>query len=304
MQKYPDQFLSYLRVERGLAENTIKAYRIDLTKYLKFLEKRGIISLRNSRRREITAYLLELKKPRRPEEQALSSASIARNLVAIKMFHRFLVAEGHLGEDPTANMQSGMTSAWAWTRVPDVLTISEVNKLLNSPEESSAGIRDRAILELLYATGMRVSELISLKLPDLNLKFGYVRCFGKGSKERIVPLGKEANLQLKRYLEKVRPELMKGREAPQIFLTRLARGFSRQGLWKLIKRYARRARLEKKVTPHTLRHTFATHLLQGGADLRSVQEMLGHSDISTTQIYTHVDRERLKSIHAKYHPRG
>lgn len=304
MQQHLDQFLSYLRVERGLAENTIKAYGRDLSKYLKFLEKQGINSLEKSNRQEITNYLMGLKKPRYPEERGLSSASIARNLVAIKMFHRFLVAEGYVRDDPTANMQSGMTSAWAWTRVPDVLTISEVNKLLKKTDNSPAGIRDRAIMELLYATGMRVSELISLKLADLNLEFGYVRCFGKGSKERIVPFGKEALLWLKKYLEKVRPGLAKRKGASPLFLTRMGRGFTRQGLWKLIKKYARRTRLEKKITPHTLRHSFATHLLQGGADLRSVQEMLGHSDISTTQIYTHVDRERLKSIHAKYHPRG
>ncbi len=304
MQQYRDQFLSYLRVERGLAGNTIEAYGRDLAKYLKFLGKRGIIALEKSSRKEITNYLLGLKKPGHREERGLSSTSVARNLVAIKMFHRFLVTEGYAKDDHTANMQSGMTSAWAWIRVPDVLTISEVNKLLKSPDDSPAGIRDRAILELLYATGMRVSELISLKLTDLNLEFGYIRCFGKGSKERIVPFGKEALLRLKKYLEKVRPALSKGKGAPSLFLTRLGRGFTRQGLWKLVKKYARKAKLKKKIFPHTLRHSFATHLLQGGADLRSVQEMLGHSDISTTQIYTHVDRERLKRIHAKYHPRG
>ena len=304
MQQHLDQFLSYLRVERGLAENTIKAYGRDLSKYLKFLEREGISSLEKSHRREIINYLMGLKKIGQSEARGLSSASISRNLVAIKMFHRFLVAEGYTKDDPTANMQSGMTSAWAWTRVPDVLTISEVNNLLKKPDRSPAGIRDRAILELLYATGMRVSELTSLKLADLNLEFGYVRCFGKGSKERIVPFGREALLRMKKYLEKVRPALAKGKAASPLFLTRLGKGFTRQGLWKVIKKYARKARLEKKITPHTLRHSFATHLLQGGADLRSVQEMLGHSDISTTQVYTHVDRERLKSIHAKYHPRG
>ncbi len=304
MQPHLDQFLSYLRVERGLAENTIKAYGRDLSKYLKFLERQGIDSLEKSHRQEIMSYLMGLKKRGQSQERGLSPLSISRNLVAIKMFHRFLVSEGHVKEDPTANMQSGMTSAWAWTKVPDVLTVSEVNKLLKRPDRSPAGLRDRAILEFLYATGMRVSELISLKPADLNLEFGYIRCFGKGSKERIVPFGKEALLRLKKYLEKVRPELVKREGISPIFLTRLGKGFTRQGLWKLVKKHARKTRLEKKITPHTLRHSFATHLLQGGADLRSVQEMLGHSDISTTQIYTHVDRERLKRIHAKYHPRG
>ncbi len=304
MQKHLDQFLNYLRVERGLAENTIKAYGRDLSKYLRFLERQGINSLEKSHRHEITNYLMGLKKPGRPEERGLSPASIARNLVAIKMFHRFLIAEGYLQNDPTTNMQSGISSAWAWSRVPDVLTIAEVNKLLKKPDNSPAGIRDRAILELLYATGMRVSELISLRLADLNLEFGYIRCFGKGSKERIVPFGREALLWLKKYLRKVRPGLVKRAGTHPLFLTRQGKGFTRQGLWKLIKKYARRAALRKRITPHTLRHSFATHLLQGGADLRSVQEMLGHSDISTTQIYTHVDKDRLKSIHAKYHPRG
>lgn len=304
MQQYLDQFLNYLRVERGLAENTIKAYGRDLSKYLKFLEKQGISSLERSHRQEIMSYLMGLKKRGQPQERGLSPLSISRNLVAIKMFHRFLVAEGYTEDDPTANMQSGMASAWAWTKVPDVLTIPEVNDLLKRPDRSPAGIRDRAILELLYATGMRVSELISLKLTDLNLSFSYIRCLGKGSKERIVPFGREALLWLKKYLEKVRPELVKREGVAPIFLTRLGRGFTRQGLWKLLRKYARRTGAEKKITPHTLRHSFATHLLQGGADLRSVQELLGHSDISTTQIYTHVDRERLKRIHAKYHPRG
>ncbi|NOX97495.1 MAG: site-specific tyrosine recombinase XerD [Nitrospirae bacterium] len=304
MQEKLAQFLSYLRVERGLAGNTIKAYGRDLAKYLKFLEKQGILSLAKSNRREITNYLLGLKKPGNKEGRGLCAASIARNLVAIKMFHRFLIAEGYTKDDPTANMQSGMTSAWAWSKVPDVLTVSEVSKLLKKPDDSPAGIRDRAILEFLYATGMRVSELICLKLADLNLEFGYVRCFGKGSKERIVPFGKEALLWLKKYLGKVRPGLAKKEATSILFLTRQKKGFTRQGLWKLIKKHARQTGLKKNITPHTLRHSFATHLLQGGADLRSVQEMLGHSDISTTQIYTHVDRERLKSIHAKYHPRG
>lgn len=304
MQPHLHQFLSYLRVERGLAENTIKAYGRDLVKYGKFLEKQGINSPKKSRRQDITNYLMGLKKPGPSKEQGLSSVSIARNLVAIKMFHRFLVAEGYAGDDPTANMQSGITSAWAWTRVPDVLTIPEVNKMLTKPDNSPADLRDKAILELLYATGIRASELTSLKLADLNLKFGYIRCFGKGSRERIVPFGRKALLGLKKYLEKVRPGLAKGKGASPLFLTRLGRGFTRQGLWKLIKKQGRKARLGKRITPHTLRHSFATHLLQGGADLRSVQEMLGHSDISTTQIYTHVDRERLKRIHARYHPRG
>ncbi len=301
MQAQVDQFLNYLSVERGLAKNTIIAYGRDLRKYLKFLKEKGIESLGKSSHKEIMTYLMELKNPRRLGRRGLSSASVARNLVAVKMFHRFLVAEGDLKDDPTANMDSPLVSK----KLPHVLTIPEVEKLLRKASgRTLKEVRDRAILELLYGTGLRISELISLKMVDLNLRFSYLRCFGKGGKERIVPFGREARDWIKKYLEKVRPHLIKRKSDSSLFLTRLGKGFSRQGLWKVIKKYAHRSGLGKEITPHTLRHCFATHLLQGGADLRSVQEMLGHADISTTQVYTHLDRRRLKSIHAKYHPRG
>ena len=301
MQAQVDQFLNYLSVERGLAKNTIIAYGRDLRKYLKFLKERGIQSLQRSSHREIMTYLMELKNPRRLGKRGLSSASMARNLVAVKMFHRFLVAEGDLKNDPTANMDSPLVSK----KLPHVLTIPEVEKLLNRAKgQTPKEVRDRAILELLYGTGLRISEVTSLKMVDINLQFGYLRCFGKGGRERIVPFGGQARDWIKKYLDRVRPQLAKRKGDSRLFLTRLGKGFSRQGLWKAIKKCAKRAGLGKEITPHTLRHCFATHLLQGGADLRSVQEMLGHADISTTQVYTHVDRERLKSIHAKYHPRG
>ena len=301
MRTQVDQFLGYLSVERGLAKNTIIAYGRDLRKYLKFLEERGIRSLQRSSHKEIMAYLMELKNPSRPGRRGLSSASVARNLVAIKMFHRFLVAEGHLKNGPTANMDSPLVSK----KLPHVLTIPEVGKLLHRASGRTLGeVRDRTILELLYGTGLRISELISLKMVDLNLQFSYLRCFGKGGKERIVPFGREARGWIKKYLEKARPQLARRKSDSRLFLTRLGKGFSRQGLWKVIKKYANKSGLGKEITPHTLRHCFATHLLQGGADLRSVQEMLGHADISTTQVYTHVDRKRLKRIHSKYHPRG
>lgn len=301
MERYLKEFLNYLRVERGLAKNTIMAYGRDLRKYLRFLKGRGIQSLDRSSHKEIMTYLMELKNPRKSGKRGLSSASVARNLVAVKMFHRFLVAEGDLKNDPTANMDSPLVSK----KLPHVLTIPEVEKLLRRARgRTLEEIRDRAILELLYGTGLRISELVSLKMVDLNLQFSYLRCFGKGGKERIVPFGREAREWVKRYLERGRPQLSKGRGDSQLFLTRLGKAFSRQGLWKTIKKYAHKSGLGKEITPHTLRHCFATHLLQGGADLRSVQEMLGHADISTTQVYTHLDRKRLKSIHTKYHPRG
>ncbi|MCD5390590.1 site-specific tyrosine recombinase XerD [candidate division NPL-UPA2 bacterium] len=301
MQAQVDQFLNYLSVERGLAKNSIIAYGRDLRKYIGFLKEREIESLGRSTHKEIMTYLMELKNPGLPGKRGLSSASVARNLVAIKMFHRFLVAEGDLKDDPTANMDSPLVAK----KLPHVLTIPEVEKLLRRAKgQTLKEVRDRAILELLYGTGLRISELISLKMVDLNLDFSYLRCFGKGGRERIVPFGREARDWIKKYLEKVRPQLAKRKSDSALFLTRLGKGFSRQGLWKVIKKYANKSGLGKEITPHTFRHCFATHLLQGGADLRSVQEMLGHADISTTQVYTHVNRERLKSIHAKYHPRG
>ena len=303
MQQHLNRFLSYLRVERGLAENTIEAYGRDLSKYLKFLERKGIDSLERSSRQEISNYLMRLKKPGQPGEQALSSASIARNLVAVKMFHRFLVAEGYAKDDPTANMQSGMASAWAWTRVPDVLTISEMSELLKTPEDSPLGIRDRAILELLYATGMRVGELVGLTLGQFNATVGYVRVIGKGNKERIIPVGSIAQRSLETYLREMRPQLVGLRSNDAVFLSRTGRPMDRSAVWRVVRKYAQFAGIRKGVSPHTFRHSFATHLLSGGADLRDVQELLGHADVATTQIYTHVHETQLKAVHRKFHPR-
>ncbi|MFC1630993.1 site-specific tyrosine recombinase XerD [Candidatus Omnitrophota bacterium] len=294
MKNLVEEFLSYLSVERGLAENTISAYRRDLSKYSQYVEKNNKGSLNNINRRDITNFMLYLK------DQGLGSNSIARCLVAVKVLHRFLANEKYLKEDITRIINLPKL----WKTLPEVLTHQEVERLLRTPNlKSKLGLRDKAFLELIYATGMRVSEIVNLKLNDLNLDMNFVKCIGKGQKERIIPLGKFAQQSLSRYTARARPELSKQIDQPYLFISRLGKKISRQTFWKIIKAYSEKAKIKKEITPHTLRHSFATHLLERGADLRTVQEMLGHSDISTTQIYTHINKERLRQIHRKYHPR-
>ncbi len=296
MKELIEQFLNYLVVERGLAQNTIISYRHDLFKFTEYLEGAGIKSARGVKKNDLNQYMAELKKRR------LSSNSISRNLAAIKMFFRFLANEGHLKENPTSIIESPKM----WKKLPDALSVAEVEKILGmTAGRDWIHLRDKACLELMYATGMRVSEITNLKLQDLNMDVGFIRCMGKGSKERIVPLGRAAKTAVDKYLKRVRAKLLKkGKTEPGLFLTRLGGKMTRQNFWKMIKNYTRSAGIKKKISPHTLRHSFATHLLERGADLRVVQEMLGHANISTTQIYTHINKERLKSIHHKYHPRG
>lgn len=295
MINFVDDFLNHLAVERGLAENTLVAYRRDLTKYCAFLSKQGIKQVPEIQRRQITDYMFDQKK------DGLAVPSISRSLAAIKMFHRFLVQERLAKEDPSHLVETPKL----WRRIPVVLSTAEMETILKaSSGMSPQAVRDNAILELFYASGMRVSELAGLRLENINLDVGYVRCTGKGRKERIIPIGKRARAAIEKYCLSVRPLSAKEFQPPTLFLSRLGKKMSRQNIWKLIKKYARKAGIRKEIKPHTLRHSFATHLLQYGADLRSVQEMLGHSDISTTQIYTHVDRERLKSVHKQFHPRG
>lgn len=294
MKRLAEEFLNYLSVEKGLAANSISSYGRDLNKYIKYLEKNKIISFQATKRNDVTKFMLYLK------DKGLNSNSIARALVAIKMLHRFLVNEGYLRDDVTYVLNLPKL----WRSLPEVLSPQETDRLLCSPNlKTKDGIRARAALELIYATGMRVSEITNLKLDDLNLDMNFVKCIGKGQKERIIPLGNYAAGALVRYIEKVRPRLLKDKDEPSLFLTRLGKKMSRQTFWKTIKLYAQEAKIKKKITPHTLRHSFATHLLERGADLRTVQEMLGHSDISTTQIYTHINKERLKQIHKRFHPR-
>jgi integrase/recombinase XerD len=295
MKAFIDEFMNYLSVERGLAKNTLLAYRRDLNKYIDYLSPKGVKTTAQVNREHVSDFMFDLKK------HDMSATTICRNLAAVKMFHRFLVRENLAKEDPTTLVDTPKL----WKRIPSVLTQTEVESMIAAASGKKAQqVRDQAILEILYASGMRVSELADLKTTSIDYDVGFVRAVGKGSKERIIPLGKMAREALQKYLLRARPQLLKGRTNDVLFLSRLGRKISRQSLWAVIKFYARKAKIKKTIKPHTLRHTFATHLLEHGADLRSVQEMLGHADISTTQIYTHVDNERLKSVHRQFHPRS
>jgi integrase/recombinase XerD len=294
MKELIDTFLNYLSVERGLSNNTIISYREDLNTYLDFMEKQSIGALSKISRNNITDFMLNQK------DKGISANSVARRLAAIRMFHRFLAREKILKSDPTNLIDSPKL----WKKIPDTLTLNEIESLIAQPDiRDKQGIRDKAILETMYATGMRVSEAVNLRLDNVNLDIGFLRCIGKGNKERVIPLGKKAIASLKKYLEASRPYFLKSKTSEYLFVSRFGKKISRQSFWKLIKKYARQARIKKPIRPHILRHSFATHLLERGADLRAVQEMLGQSNISTTQIYTHINRDRLKSIHKQFHPR-
>ncbi|MBI5145393.1 MAG: site-specific tyrosine recombinase XerD [Candidatus Omnitrophica bacterium] len=294
MEELVNNFLNYLSVERGLAQNTITSYQKDLKCYINFLKSRSIDSLSRTTRDNIINFMLFQK------DKGLAPNSISRRLAAIKVFYRFLNRERILKTDPSGLIESPKL----WKKIPQTLSLNEVETLLSQPNiRDKQGIRDKAILETLYATGMRVSEAANLKLDNVNLDIGFLRCIGKGNKERIVPLGKKAIISIKRYLEVSRPWFLKKKESEFLFLSRFGKRISRQSLWKIMRRYAREARIKKPIRPHILRHSFATHLLERGADLRSVQEMLGHANIATTQIYTHINKDRLKTIHRMFHPR-
>ena len=286
-------FLDFLAVEKGLSLNTINSYWRDLRKLFQFFQKEKIL-WSAAREENLTTFIHSQSR------KGLSSRSLARLISSIKSFYKYLVLDGLVDKNPAVNLSSPKI----WLKLPQFLTVEEVEILLSQPEEKSKhGLRDRAMLELLYATGLRVSELISLRLKDLNLRDGFLLTRGKGSKERVVPIGGHACQAVRKYIDEVRPLLLK-RPDSSLFLSNRGRAFSRQGFWKLLKSYARKAGLEAKVSPHILRHSFATHLLERGADLRSVQMMLGHTQITTTQIYTHVSRERLRQVYEKYHPRA
>jgi integrase/recombinase XerD len=289
-----EEFLHHLAVERGLARNTLVAYGQDLSKFARFLERKARHP-KQVRRGEIDEFVRDLAR------QGLGARSIARALNAVRMFYRYLVAEKTIVSDPTADVRAPRTSR----TLPRFLTLEDVDKLLAAPDVKTAlGHRDAAMLELLYATGIRVSELVSLRLRDANVDAGLLTCMGKGSKERILPLGRSAVARLRAYLERARPELLDGRNQASLFPNCRGGGMTRQGFWKNLKEYGRAIGLKNRLSPHVLRHSFATHLLERGADLRSVQVMLGHSDISTTQIYTHVNRERLRRVYRDFHPRA
>jgi integrase/recombinase XerD len=287
-------FLDYLTIERGLAQNTIISYRYDLIKYINFLKKNNISSFNQTKKDLVNNYFVYLRK------KNLEINSISRNLVAVKMLYRFLLIEGFIKEDITGLIEFPRMSK----KLPHVLSLREINLLLDKANfKSNLGLRDQTILELLYATGLRVSELIYLKIDDINMENRMLKCLGKGSKERIIPFGSKAYQSLRLYLDKVRQKLVKNPNEDILFLNSRGERLSRQGIFYLVKKYVRKAGIEKKVTPHTLRHTLATHLLENGADLRSVQEMLGHSDISTTQIYTHVSRKWVSEEYYRAFPR-
>lgn len=288
--------MEYLTVELGLSANTRQAYERDLRMFCKTLGFKNSDALVNVSREQITGYMTQLK------EKGLAAATIARKLAAIKAFYRFMTAEGYMDANPAEVVEAGTKGI----KLPRVLSEDEVVRLLNQPDITSAeGFRDRTMLEVLYATGMRVSELINLTLERVDLNMKYIIAFGKGSKERIVPLGSVAAEFLQQYLEKVRPKLTHaGRNTNIVFLAFGGHELTRQRFWQIIRAYGRKANINKALTPHILRHSFATHLLDNGADLRSVQELLGHSDISTTQIYTHLTNKRLRDIYAKAHPRA
>ena len=290
-----DRFLDYLTVEAGLSINTLLAYGRDLLRFSDYCSTKGVDRLDKILPTTVYGYLQALSKLGRAEN------SISRNLVAIKMLLRFGVLTGLIGEDMTDVLEGPKL----WKKLPAIANKDQVFKLLSAPcPEDPYYLRDKALLQILYATGARASEVVGLKMKDVNLSIGYVRCFGKGRKERIVPLGKTAGKTITSYLQELRPQLQKPHSTDALFLSRTGRPLDRIELWRIVKKYALRAGMPKNLTVHTLRHCFATHLLSGGADLRALQEMLGHADIKTTQIYTHVDNERLRSIHKKYHPRG
>ncbi len=287
-----DQFIAHLRVERGLALNTIQAYSRDLVRFLRFLDELGLTPAETSPE-DVSAFMGSLK-------GRLSTRSSARALSSVRMFFRFMVSEGVIATTPARLVETPKLPI----RLPGIMSPEEVDQLLKQPDPvTPAGARDRAMLELLYATGLRVSELTGLRLQSLNLEAGFVRIIGKGSKERVVPMGDKAREALQQYLYGGRVALLGRRTSAFVFLNSRGRPLTRQGFWKLIKRYGRTGGIRGPITPHGLRHAFASHLLEGGADLRSVQIMLGHEDISTTQIYTHVTREHLKRLHEKHHPR-
>ena len=289
------RYLNHLLIERGMAANTLEAYGRDLRRYFQFLLQKDITQLPDVKPEVIIDYLVQVK------GEGLSANSMNRALAALRGLYKHLIQEKIITQSPLTNIDL----AKVWMRLPDTISKEEMNVILIQPGNlKPAAMRDTAILELLYATGIRVSELINLTMNSVNWQVGFLVVMGKGSKERIVPIGKTAYDCTRLYVDNARPQMMQKKVTDVLFLNRFGTKFTRQGLWKVVIRYAKKAGLQKKVYPHTFRHSFATHLLEGGADLRTVQVMLGHADISTTQIYTHITRDRLKEIHQKYHPRG
>lgn len=295
MQTLIEQFLDYVSLERGLSPNTRAAYAADLQRFTRFLERRRMAVLNSVTRPVILDFLMAER------ERGLGLNSISREFVSIRIWFRFLHAEGLLARD----VVEAMDSPRLWKVLPTSLSLREVEQLLRAPAGGApCRQRDRVILESLYATGLRVSEICRLRLDDLHFDAGFLRCLGKGQKERLVPFSDNCARLLRAYLAEARPRLLGERAAREVFISRRGAALSRKTVWRLVKDYARKAGIEKNISPHTLRHSFATHLLYNGAPLRIIQEMLGHADIATTQVYTHMDQSRLKSLHTKFHPRA
>jgi integrase/recombinase XerD len=292
-------FLAYLELERGLSRNTLEAYRSDLLQFGDFLQRRRSSALQ-ARHAELAAFLSELAEGHEGRP-AVAATTLGRKVACLRSFYRHLRCEGLIEHDPTAELRGPRKTQ----RLPRVLSRAEVNRLLEQPRGSDAlGLRDRALLELMYACGLRASEAVGLELADIDLEEGLLRARGKGSKERLVPIGRQALAAVRRYCRSARPVLLGEHSEAHLFLNRRGAGLTRQGLYKIVQGHARSAGLEHKMSPHTLRHTFATHLLAGGCDLRSLQEMLGHADLATTQVYTHLSAERLKDAYFGAHPRA
>jgi integrase/recombinase XerD len=288
-------FLHYCAAECGLSSNTLKAYQNDVSDFLRSVGAKDGAALEQLGASRLIEYVDECRR------RGLSASTVWRRLVSVRMFYRFLQSEGHVQTDPAEALQTPRL----WKRMPEVLSVDDVDRLLAAPpRDTSLGLRDRALLELLYGVGARAGELCALNVGDVNAEYGFVRCYGKRMKERLVPVGRKALDALHGYLERSRPLLVRGGDENALFLDRTGRRLKRTALWQIVRKQARAAGVRASVHPHTLRHSFATHLLAGGADLRSIQVMLGHADIATTEIYTHVDRSRLRAIHQKYHPRG
>lgn len=295
METIIEEYLKFIQIEKGLSENTIGAYRRDLKKYQLYMQEQKIAHIDFIDRQTIQECLGSLI------DQGASAKSIARFISTIRSFHQFALREKYAAKDPTVLIETPKYEK----KLPDVLDVEEVIQLLETPDlTKNNGYRDRTILELLYATGMRVTELIQIEIDDVNLIMGFVKVFGKGNKERIIPLGDTVIEYLDTYINNVRSQLLKKMVTNVLFLNLHGRPLTRQGIWKLIKQYGLRANINKSLTPHTLRHSFATHLLENGADLRAVQEMLGHSDISTTQLYTHVSKTQIRQMYNQFHPRA
>ncbi|MCB2146235.1 MAG: site-specific tyrosine recombinase XerD [Deltaproteobacteria bacterium] len=293
--RHLDQYQTFLVMEKGLSKKTIEAYSTDLMRFGLFLEKKKATRASDIDTGLILAYLIHLR------DQGLGARSRARHLVSLRGFFKFLTNEKIIEKNPAQQVDLPKTGL----HLPDVLTVADIEALIDAPDrDKPEGLRDAAMLELLYGAGLRVSELIRLAMTGINLEAGFVRVFGKGSKERVVPVGRLAQSAIRDYFDRSRPLLLKSRSSVYLFVTRRGSAMTRQSFWNLVGRYGRLAKLKKKITPHSLRHSFATHLLEGGADLRAVQMMLGHADISTTQIYTHVAHRQLLEAHKKFHPRG